>query len=56
MAPSTLFQLPGSGHRTFSLMADFVRRVPAFHLDLGADRRAVAGVIRNFLDHEGWLA
>jgi len=35
LAPSSLFQLPGTGRFEFLALADFVKRVPCFHLDLG---------------------
>jgi hypothetical protein len=35
LAPSSLFQLPGTGRFEFQALADFVKRVPCFHLELG---------------------
>lgn len=49
MAPSTLFQLPGTGAEAFGAMADLARRVPAFRLDLGASREAVPEAVARFL-------
>ncbi|MBN2083949.1 MAG: hypothetical protein JW748_01905 [Anaerolineales bacterium] len=37
LAPSSLFQLPGTGRSEFLVLADFVKRVPSFHLELGTD-------------------
>ncbi len=35
LAPSSLFQLPGTGQSEFLLMADLVRRIPCYSLELG---------------------
>jgi len=53
MAPSTLFQLPGAGPAAFGALADLTRRVPAFRLELGADREAVPAAIVSLLDSLG---
>jgi hypothetical protein len=37
LAPSSLFQLPGTGRFEFLALADFVKRVPCFHLELGTN-------------------
>ena len=45
LAPTTLLQLPGAAHARMRAMADLVRRVPAFSLELGADMSAVPDLI-----------
>jgi hypothetical protein len=37
LAPSSLFQLPGTGRSEFLALADLVKRVPSFHLELGTN-------------------
>jgi hypothetical protein len=49
LAPSTLLQLPGSGRRELTLMAELVRRVPAFRLRLGRDRDQLLGLVGGHL-------
>ncbi len=49
LAPSTLMQLPGGGREAFSLMAQFVRQVPTFALEMGCDLAGVATVIERLL-------
>lgn len=45
LAPSTLFQLPGSGPRELALMSSLVRRVPAYRLNLGRDRKQLLDLL-----------
>jgi hypothetical protein len=49
LAPSTIFQLPGNGAQAFHLLAELVRRTPAYELALGADISRVPSVIENLL-------
>jgi hypothetical protein len=37
LAPSSLIQLPGAGQSEFLALADFVKRVPCYHLELGTE-------------------
>jgi hypothetical protein len=45
LAPSSLLQLPGAGQAGMSTMAGLVRRVPAFHLELGPEIAAVPKLV-----------
>ncbi|MEO8464791.1 MAG: serine kinase [Gammaproteobacteria bacterium] len=49
LAPSTLFQLSGTGGQNFALMANFARRVPSHFLDAGTDLEQIPAVIKKFL-------
>lgn len=49
LAPSTLFQLPGTGGETFRLLAEFTRRVPCYLLELGSDPSPVPHLIEQAL-------
>jgi hypothetical protein len=49
LAPSTIFQLPGSASADLSAMAQVVRQVPTFALDLGTDLDAVPIAIADLL-------
>ena len=49
LAPSTLFQLPGARQQRLHHMAEILRRVPAYALDLGSDLTTVAPAIRAVL-------
>jgi len=48
-APSTIFQQPGSGRTHLGFMAELVRRVPGYALELGEDRLATAEAIAGLL-------
>lgn len=50
LAPSTLLQLPGSRPQRLRHMAEVLRRVPTFALELGRDLSTVAPAIRAVLD------
>lgn len=50
LAPSTLFQLSGSGEAELKLMADLVRRVPCRHLALGTRLEEIPAVVRRLLE------
>jgi len=52
LAPSTLFQLPGNAHATFRALAQVVRDIPSYEIQLGRDIGAIPGVISQFLDGE----
>lgn len=45
LAPSTVFQLHTAGREAFSFMAQLVRQVPAFVLELGEDASAIPEAI-----------
>jgi hypothetical protein len=49
LAPSTLFQLIGASQKDFRAMADLVRMVPCYRLELGTDLRAIAPAIERLL-------
>jgi len=49
LAPSTIFQLPGSGKMTFNFIAELVRNVPVYRLPLNSCLDEVPRVIRTFL-------
>lgn len=50
LAPTTLLQLPGSGAETFAALADLVRRLPAWSLDLGDDRNAIPSLVARAIE------
>ena len=37
LAPSSLFQLPGTGEAEFHALGDLVKRIPCYHLELGTE-------------------
>jgi len=45
LAPSTLFQMPGNRGAVFATVAELVRQVPAYVLELGPDMSAVPTLI-----------
>jgi hypothetical protein len=45
LAPSTIYQLAGSGQQELTKMARLVRQVPSYHLELGTDLREIPDVI-----------
>ncbi len=49
LAPSTLFQLPGTASADLAAMAQVVRQVPTYALELGTDLDAVPIAIANLL-------
>lgn len=49
LAPSSILQLPGAGSRNFEKIAELVRLVPSFHLELGSTRIQIPGVIEGLL-------
>jgi hypothetical protein len=49
LAPSSLFQLPGRTAATFAAMAEVVRRVPCYALELGTDLSVIPQVIAGIL-------
>jgi hypothetical protein len=49
LAPSTLFQLPGSGSSDFKEIAEFVRQVPCYMLEVGTDLGRVPSVLLDLL-------
>jgi hypothetical protein len=51
MAPSSLFQLPGSWRGDFGLIASIVRALPAFHMDLSEEPAEIASAIRAFIEN-----
>ena len=49
LAPSSLLQLPGAGRVELQAMADLVRRLPCYWLDLGTDLPQIPAVISEVL-------
>ena len=49
LAPSSLFQLPGTGQSEFLVLGDFVKSVPCYHLELGTNLDAIPETIRKEL-------
>ena len=49
LAPSTIFQLPGTASSDLAAMAQLVRQVPTYALDLGTDLDAVPVAIADLL-------
>lgn len=50
LAPTTLLQLPGSGADAFAGLADLVRRLPAWSLELGDDREEIPRLIARAIE------
>lgn len=53
MAPSTLFQLPGTGAEEFQTISGMVRETPVYRLELGDDMKQVVQEVKRLLRHEG---
>ena len=49
LAPSSIFQVPGSGQEKFQALAQLVKRVPCFRLELGPNIAAIPAVIAHLL-------
>jgi hypothetical protein len=52
LAPSSLFLRPDSGSRAFREMANLVKAVPAYHLELGSDLEHIPLAIADLLAEE----
>jgi hypothetical protein len=50
LAPSTILQLPGAGQTDLKWMAELVKRLPSFVLELGEDTQNIPKVILNLLN------
>jgi hypothetical protein len=50
LAPTTLLQLPGNGADAFAHLADLVRRLPAWSLELGDDRAEIPGLVARAIE------
>lgn len=50
LAPSTLFQLSGTGHGSMQMMSNLVKQVPCYILELGTDITQIPQVILEFLN------
>ena len=50
LAPTTLFQLPGSGAEAFAHVAEIVRRLPAWSLELGDDWAEIPGLVARAIE------
>ena len=55
LAPGSLFQLPGAGRNSFRAMADLLRAVPCYTLELGTDLSQIPIVIEDFLRNQPCL-
>lgn len=53
LAPSSIFNLPTAGAEDFRYIARFVRKVPSYVLELGADLSAVPGLVMGLLSSPG---
>jgi hypothetical protein len=49
LAPNTIFQLPGAGQAAFQTLAQFVRQVPRYYLELGTNVSQIPDVILGLL-------
>ncbi|HTY45073.1 MAG TPA: serine kinase [Patescibacteria group bacterium] len=52
LAPSTIFQLPNTGHATLQRIARLVKQVPCYFIDLGSDISDIPDTILNLLADE----
>lgn len=52
LAPSNLQQLPGGWRQGMSFIANLVRRVPAYHLDLSSDPAEIAATVRRLIEEQ----
>lgn len=50
LAPSTIFQLPGSGAEDLARMADIVRNVPCYGLELAGNVKGTPQLLERLLD------
>jgi hypothetical protein len=50
LAPTTLLQLPGGGASAFAEVADLVRRLPAWSLELGDDRAEIPQLVARAIE------
>jgi hypothetical protein len=50
LAPSTLFQLSGTGESSLQMMSELVKQVPCYTLELGTDITQIPQVILEFLN------
>ncbi len=49
LAPSTIFQLPRAGNETFKFLAEFVKGIPCYSLELGTDLSQIPLTIKQLL-------
>jgi hypothetical protein len=49
IAPSTIFQLAGTGQNAFSSMSDLVKKLPCYILELGTDMQQIPKAIEQLL-------
>jgi hypothetical protein len=54
LAPSTLFQLPGSAQSAMQKMSELVKRVPCYVLELGMNVSGVPKVLKALLLNKSW--
>ena len=54
LAPSTLFQLPGSAQSAMQKMSELVKRVPCYVLELGANVSGIPEVLKALLLNKNW--
>ncbi|NJN82953.1 MAG: hypothetical protein HC802_12190 [Caldilineaceae bacterium] len=50
LAEVTLNYLPGAGRTTFQIIAQLVKRLPAYHLNLGSEIDGVASAVEQIID------
>ena len=49
LAPSTILQLPGAGEKELRWIANFMRQVPSYILELGEDTDKIPGIILSLI-------
>jgi hypothetical protein len=49
LAPTTVFQLPGDGKRSFDMLSTIARRTPCYWLELGTELRRIPAAIAEVL-------
>jgi hypothetical protein len=49
LAPTSMFQLPGSAAQAMLMMAGLVKALPCYRLDAGSDIAAIPGLLRDLL-------
>lgn len=50
LAPSTMFQLTRNRAQTFQILAELVRKIPAYYLECGTEIQKIPEVIEEFLE------
>jgi hypothetical protein len=53
LAPTTLYHLPRASHEAFLKMADLVKHVPVYNLELGTDLSQIPATVLDLLGRGG---